>query len=111
VYAYLVLAAGTGNPWQGAAIMALFGAGTAPLMMLTGLGAALLTIKVRTRLMRLAACCVMLTGLITVGRGVVWAKSAAGAGEPACPFCSVESNSLSESPPARRRPPTMNEGY
>ncbi|MBI3864305.1 MAG: sulfite exporter TauE/SafE family protein [Planctomycetia bacterium] len=98
VYAYLVLAAGTGNLWQGTAIMAVFGAGTAPLMLLTGLGSALLSVKARTHLLRLAAGCVVVTGLITVGRGVAWAKSAGSAGGPACPFCSTKTDSVPESP-------------
>ncbi len=87
VYAYLVLAAGMGNLWQGMAIMALFGAGTAPLMICTGLGSALLSVRGRTRLLRLAACCVIVTGLITIGRGVGWARPAFAGGVPACPFC------------------------
>jgi sulfite exporter TauE/SafE len=87
VYAYLVLAAGTGNLWQGMAIMALFGAGTAPLMVVTGLGSALLSVTARTRLLRLAACCVVVTGLITVGRGVGWVRPAIAGGAPACPLC------------------------
>lgn len=87
VYAYLVLAAGTGSLWQGAAIMGLFGAGTAPLMILTGVGTALLSVKMRSQLLRLAACCVVVTGLITVGRGVGWARPSGSHDGPACPFC------------------------
>jgi sulfite exporter TauE/SafE len=93
VYAYLVLAAGTGSLWQGAAVMGLFGAGTAPLMILTGVGTALLSLKARSQLLRLAACCVVVTGLITVGRGVGWARPAAGgAVPPTCPFCSEKAD-------------------
>lgn len=88
VYAYLVLAAGTSSLWQGAAIMGLFGAGTAPLMILTGIGTALLSLRMRSRLLRLAACCVVVTGLITIGRGVSWARPANATTAPACPFCS-----------------------
>jgi sulfite exporter TauE/SafE len=87
VYAYLVLAAGTGNFWLGGAIMALFGAGTAPLMILTGAGTALLSFQARSRLLRLAACCVVLTGLITLGRGVGGLRTAGAADRPTCPFC------------------------
>jgi sulfite exporter TauE/SafE len=90
VYAYLVLAAGTGSLWHGMAIMALFGAGTAPLMIFTGLGSAVLSVTARTRLLRLAACCVVVTGLITVGRGVGWSQPAIAGGTPACPFCAGE---------------------
>jgi uncharacterized protein len=87
VYAYLVLAAGTGNMLHGAALMALFGAGTAPLMILTGIGSSLLSIRWRSRLLRLAALCVIVTGLITFGRGVSWARSANQTSGPTCPFC------------------------
>ena len=87
VYAYLVLAAGTGSLPHGAAIMALFGAGTAPLMILTGVGTALLSVTWRSRLLRLAALCVVVTGLITFGRGISWARSSSTAAAPTCPFC------------------------
>ncbi|MBS0260858.1 MAG: sulfite exporter TauE/SafE family protein [Planctomycetes bacterium] len=90
VYAYLVLAAGTGSLGQGAAIMALFGAGTAPLMILTGVGASLLSVAMRVKLLRLAAACVVITGLITVGRGVGWARQSTSSGAPTCPFCAEE---------------------
>ncbi len=92
VYTYLVLAAGTGSLWQGAAVMGLFGAGTAPLMILTGVGTALLSLKARSQLLRLAACCVVVTGLITVGRGVGWARPSGTTAPPTCPFCSEKAD-------------------
>jgi uncharacterized protein len=87
VYAYLALAAGSGNILYGAAIMALFGAGTVPLMVLTGVGTSLLTINGRRYLFRAAAICVIATGLITITRGVSWARPNGATEEPNCPFC------------------------
>lgn len=87
VYAYLAFAAGTGSLWQGAVVMALLGAGTAPLMILTGAGGSLLTIAVRRRLLRAAAWCVVLTGVLTVCRGVGWALPAESGSPGTCPMC------------------------
>lgn len=87
VYTYLVLAAGSGNIVTGMAIMALFGAGTIPLMVLTGVGSSFLTINGRRYLFRAAALCVIATGLITINRGIGWARASTAGGEPSCPFC------------------------
>lgn len=87
VYAYLVLAAGSGKIVTGTAIMALFGAGTIPLMVLTGVGSSFLTANARRYLFRAAAVCVIATGLITINRGVGWARSSTAGGEPSCPLC------------------------
>jgi sulfite exporter TauE/SafE len=88
VYAYLVLAAGSGHIISGTAIMALFGAGTVPLMVLTGVGSSFLTIKARRYLLRAAALCVIATGLVTINRGVGWARASSAGSEPSCPLCS-----------------------
>ncbi len=88
VYAYLVLAAGSGKIIGGTAIMAVFGAGTVPLMVLTGVGSSFLTAGARRYLFRAAAFCVIATGLVTISRGVGWARSSAATGEPNCPMCS-----------------------
>ena len=87
VYAYLVLAAGSGHIVSGMAIMALFGAGTVPLMVLTGVGSSFLTLNARRYLFRAAALCVIATGLITITRSVAWARAGTSGGEPSCPFC------------------------
>lgn len=90
VYAYLVLAAGTGSVGHGAAIMALFGSGTIPLMVLAGAGASLLSLVTRARLLRVAACCVIITGILTISRGIGWARPADPSSSPVCPFCTSE---------------------
>jgi sulfite exporter TauE/SafE len=68
VYANLGLAAGTGQILGGALVMAFFGLGTIPLMVLTGLGAGLATPSMRQRMMKIAAICIFLTGCITLSR-------------------------------------------
>ncbi len=66
VYAYLALAASTQNLAGGMTVMAVFGLGTIPLMALTGIGAGVVGQTVRRHLWRLAACCVIVTGLLAV---------------------------------------------
>jgi uncharacterized protein len=70
VYAYLALAATTGSLLGGLLRMCAFGLGTAPLLVLVGCGGSLLGMAVRQRLLRLAAWCVVLVGLISIARGV-----------------------------------------
>jgi len=90
VYAYLVLAAGSGNIFAGALIMALFGAGTMPLMVITGVGSALLTLNARRHVLRAAAFCVIATGVLTITRGACWVPPGGGAAKPNCPFCASQ---------------------
>lgn len=103
VYAYLVLAAGSGKIITGMAIMTLFGAGTVPLMVLTGVGTSLLTVNARRYLLRAAAFCVIATGMITINRGVGWARPGSAQGEPSCPMCApvtADRSALVERAPA-----------
>jgi sulfite exporter TauE/SafE len=86
VYAFLTLAASSGDMLQGWATMALFGLGTLPVMVLVGSGGTLLGLAGRRRLLHLAAWCVVLTGLLSVGRGIAFMQ-AAGTVEAACPLC------------------------
>lgn len=94
VYAFLIKAVSSGGPLEGAATMAAFGAGTAPLMTLTGVGASALRKVTRARLVRFAAWCVVVTGVATVARGA-WQFGGTGDSDtPACPFCArVETTS------------------
>lgn len=84
VYALLALAASTGSVWQGAGTMALFGLGTAPMMVLFGCGSSLLSWNWRTRVLRMAAWCIVIAGVISIARGVGGLQAV-----PACPFCEV----------------------
>ncbi len=70
VYGFLALASSSASLWAGLIIMILFGAGTAPLMILAGAGASLLSSAKRQSLLRISAVCVCLTGLVSIARGV-----------------------------------------
>ena len=65
----VALAASTHAMLPAMAVMLVFGLGTAPLMILAGLGGGLLRLSWRKPLFRLAACCLILTGEISVARG------------------------------------------
>lgn len=86
VYSFLALAAASGNLMHSLAYMAAFGAGTAPMMILAGCGAHWVGVGTRQTLFRLAACCVILTGGLSVARGVqLWSTPSSSAG--VCPLC------------------------
>jgi len=70
VYGFLALASSSASLWAGLLVMILFGAGTAPLMILAGAGASLLSYARRQSLLRISAVCVCLTGLVSIARGV-----------------------------------------
>lgn len=89
VYAFVSLAASTGDLLQGILAMTAFGFGTVPLMILTGLGAMLLTVTARQRLWRVAAWCVVLTGALTIGRGVSFLAAADKPPAERCPLCNT----------------------
>lgn len=86
VYAFLALAASTGSMLWGAVIMATFGLGTVPLMVLTGTGASMLRLVTRLRMMRVAAWCVVLTGTLTIARGAGFLRLTDHR-PPTCPWC------------------------
>lgn len=86
VYGYLALATSTASLGRGLLTMTLFGLGTVPLMVLAGVGTSLLRYSVRQRLFRAAAWCVLLTGLLSIARGVwFWQSGSA----PRCPRCAA----------------------
>jgi hypothetical protein len=88
VYAYLALAASTSDFFAGFATMAAFGLGTVPLMVATGGGASLLSLAARRRLFHVAAWCVVITGLLSLARGMtVLDRPRAHESTPACPLC------------------------
>lgn len=88
VYSFLALAAASTSVWKGPLIMTSFGLGTIPVMLVTGAGLSLASLKLRERLMKTAAFCVLITGLLTVGRGITFAANASEEKpEEACPFC------------------------
>lgn len=88
VYAFLSLAATSGNFANGMLIMGVFGLGTLPLMVLTGATASMLTLVQRRRMMYVAAWCVVLTGVVTVARGAGVLNLPGDQAAVTCPFCS-----------------------
>ncbi len=84
VYAFLALASASGTMWQGGLRMALFGLGTAPLMILTGWGGSLLRMSLRRHAFRIAAGCIVLTGALSIARG---AQAFISAQDAICPLC------------------------
>lgn len=88
VYGYLALAASTGNLFDGAGTMLLFGVGTLPAMVLTGMASALIGLPWRRRMFQVAACCMLLTGVLALARAAAFLGFPANA-EP-CPYCAPE---------------------
>jgi sulfite exporter TauE/SafE len=88
VYAYLALAAAGGALPAGALAMVVFGLGTMPLMILTGIGATALSLAARRNVLRVAAVCVIVTGVLTIHRGVNALEAPfPGNGAAFCPSC------------------------
>lgn len=84
VYAFLLTAARTGNLSTGALVMGVFGLGTLPMMVGTGICASLLPMRWRGRLFVIAGWCVVGMGAISLYRG--WAFLTI-SDPSACPFC------------------------
>ncbi|MEX2112896.1 MAG: sulfite exporter TauE/SafE family protein [Pirellulales bacterium] len=91
VYGFLALACSTASFPLGAATMAAFGLGTVPLMVLVGSGGSLMSVVTRQRLLRVAAWCVVIAGMISLARGVSAWTADTQAGAPDCPLCAQES--------------------
>lgn len=70
VYAFLALAIASGSAGKGSLMMAAFGFGTIPAMMLVGCGSTLLSQRLRLHIYRLAACLVILAGGISIRRAI-----------------------------------------
>lgn len=98
VYAFISLAASSGEFLSGLTLMLAFGAGTIPLMVLTGYGASVLSWTARQRLWQFAAWSVMITGLMTLGRGVAYLRAAPEDKAVMCPFCAQNSAKVSHAP-------------
>jgi sulfite exporter TauE/SafE len=101
VYSFLALAASSGHPGRGAAIMLSFGLGTFPVMLMTGAGLSLATLGLRRKLLKVAGICVLITGVLTTARGIAFA---AGTGEKSasqsCPLCHTDAQEASTTDPA-----------
>ena len=91
VYGYLALASSSANIGAGWLTMCLFGAGTAPLMILAGAGGSLFSHRARRNLLRISAICVALTGLISIARGVLFIQLTPAPEVVRCLFCGSSS--------------------
>jgi sulfite exporter TauE/SafE len=89
VYAFLVKAASTGTVAQGMLTMLAFGLGTVPLMATVGYSGQFLSALGRARLFRIAAWCIVITGLISVARGAVHFQAHSADAPAPCPFCAA----------------------
>jgi sulfite exporter TauE/SafE len=87
VYAYLAMAGSSGDPVHGSAIMLLFGLGTIPAMVLAGCGGLYLTLATRRHVFRVAAWCIILTGLLCVMRGLGFIHASALLDGRGCMLC------------------------
>jgi sulfite exporter TauE/SafE len=70
VCAYLALAVSFGDLWHDMATMARFGLGTLPILILVDCGRTVRSLTCRCRVLRLAAWCVVLTGVVSSVRGL-----------------------------------------
>jgi sulfite exporter TauE/SafE len=91
VYGYLALASASASLTRGLLTMAAFGAGTVPLMVLAGVGSSFLSFAARRRMFRVAGVCVLLTGVLAVGRGLLFWKAG---DSTTCPACGSGSSTL-----------------
>lgn len=89
VYAFLALAASTENMLSGFLQMLVFGLGTLPIMVVTGCGGTLLSLALRRRLLHLAAWCVIVTGGLSIARGVAFLERDAEVAAASCPACAA----------------------
>jgi sulfite exporter TauE/SafE len=87
VYAFLLKAGSSGSIGMGAMTMVLFGLGTVPLMMLVGTGGGLLTMSTRSQVLKVAAWCVVIAGMVTIARGASQIHPPQGQATAPCPFC------------------------
>ena len=93
VYAALAKAMTTSDPARGWLAMLCFGVGTMPAMVAIGCGATLMGRAMRVRILKLAACFVILLGGVTIYRGLPLENSCCAAGTssetvtPGCEHC------------------------
>jgi sulfite exporter TauE/SafE len=87
LYGMLALAFSSHSIAWGAATMTAFGLGTAPPMMMAGMGGRLLGLVARRRLYAVAACGLLVAGGVSVVRGVSY-LAIGGTPTAGCPFCS-----------------------
>ena len=87
LYGMLASAATTQHFLLGGLTMISFGLGTAPALIAAGLGAGRLQIAWRKRFYQLAGWCLVMTGLITMSRGIHVHDFSLRTDAASCPFC------------------------
>ena len=90
VYAFLLKASTAGGIWYGWLTMVVFGSGTIPLMVLVGSGGGWLSMSSRSRLLQIAAWCIVLTGIISIARGASQIQTTSIDSVQPCPLCAPE---------------------
>jgi len=91
VYSFLALATSSASIWKGPLLMTAFGMRTVPVMLVTGAGFTVASLKMRQKLMKAAAVCVLISGVRTIARGMVFAaNSSTEKPQEACLFCEAK---------------------
>jgi sulfite exporter TauE/SafE len=86
LYGMLSLAMSTHSVLLGGTMMIIFGLGTAPAMMLAGVSGRLIGLATRQWIYAAAAWCLVLTGVVSVARGVSFISSTERSAA-SCPLC------------------------
>lgn len=87
VYGYLALASSSADIWEGLLTMGVFGVGTGPLMIVSGMGSSLISHASRRKFLTFSAICVGLTGLISIVRGILFIQLTPAPEVVRCIFC------------------------
>jgi len=87
LYGMLALAASTHHWMPGMIAMIVFGAGTAPVMIATGLGGSVLSHSARQRLWKVAAWCLVIAGTVSLARGAAVLLTPGASSTASCPLC------------------------
>ncbi|MGH9535775.1 MAG: sulfite exporter TauE/SafE family protein [Terriglobales bacterium] len=73
IYTMLIRAAASASAWGGAAVMASFGAGTIPALLLVAYGARVFTLRLRQRLFAFSGVFLLALGVVAMFHGLRWA--------------------------------------
>lgn len=97
VYAFLLKASSSGSMGIAILTMLAFGLGTIPMMVAAGYSGQFISGMNRARLFKLAAWCIVVTGVISIARGAVQFQSQETDSAPPCPFCEPTTARVHES--------------
>ncbi len=87
VYGFLARAVSATDLFQGGLVMLVFGLGTFPVMIITGVGVTRIGLRSREILFRVAAWSLVATGIISITRGAWFLNLGSEAAQATCPFC------------------------